>query len=57
MDAVSEDDDNWNFERVVGLDRMELVGVKQHFRGVQKSCRVKHRKVPGRVAKAAELTD
>lgn len=40
MEAVLENDHDWNFESAVGCDDMERVSVKQRFRDLQKSWRI-----------------
>lgn len=57
VDALSEDNDDWEFERTVALDIVDRDGLKQRFRAMQKSCRVKRQKVPDTVAEAVELAD
>lgn len=57
VEAVPENDNDQYFEGAVVLDEAERVGFKQLFRDLQKSCRDKHRKVPGTIVKAVKLAD
>lgn len=57
MEAVLEDEDDWDFEGAVGLEEVEHVDIKQRSRDLQEARRFSGRKVPGIIADAVELAD
>lgn len=54
-EAVSENDDVWDFGSTVQLDEVECAGVKSRFRRLHDSCRVMCRKVSSIVTEAVEV--
>lgn len=56
-EVVVDDDDDWDFEGAVGLDEVELVGVKWCFCGLHEFCCTKRRKVPRTFAEAVKPSD
>lgn len=54
---VVDKDDDRRLESAVGLDEVELVGVKRKLRELQKTCRAKRRRVPTPVAEALALAN
>lgn len=52
----SEDDDDWELKRAVGLNDVDRIGAKPHLRGYHESCNAMTKNIPGTDTEAFEFT-